>query len=136
MSRLVGLVSGLIFGIGLILGGMTDPMKVKAFLDIGGAWDPSLAFVMGGGVAVAAAAFAVARRRQRAWTGASMEIPTSRVIDLRLIGGGLLFGVGWGIGGFCPGPALVALGSGMGEAAVFTVAMVAGMWLHDRVVAR
>jgi uncharacterized protein len=133
MRNVFALVSGLVFGLGLIAGGMTDPAKVKGFLDLFGAWDPSLAMVMGGAIAVGVFAFAAARRRTRSWTGDLMEIPTSTVIDRRLIVGGVLFGIGWGIGGFCPGPALVAMGSGLGSAWLFVVAMVAGMVLHDRV---
>ncbi len=136
MSKLIGFVSGLVFGLGLILAGMTDPRKVKAFLDLAGAWDPSLALVMGGAIALGVFVFARAARRERSWAGELMEIPTSRVVDRRLIVGGILFGVGWGIGGFYPGPALVALGSGMPEAGVFVVAMLAGMVFHDRVLAR
>ncbi|MEY4751221.1 MAG: hypothetical protein RIQ60_3435 [Pseudomonadota bacterium] len=136
MRYFIALLSGLVFGLGLIAGGMTDPAKVKAFLDLFGAWDPSLAFVMGGAIAVGVVAFALARRRTRSWTGDAMELPTSRVIDRRLLGGGALFGIGWGIGGFCPGPALVALGSGLGSAWVFVPAMLAGMWLHDRLLTR
>ena len=132
MNNIFGFVSGLAFGLGLILAGMTDPMKVKGFLDLAGAWDPSLALVMGGAIAMGVLAFALARRRQRSWTGTPMEIPTNRTIDRRLVAGGVLFGIGWGIGGFCPGPALVALGSGMGAAAVFVAAMLAGMVIHDR----
>ena len=129
-------LSGLLFGLGLIAGGMTDPAKVKAFLDLFGAWDPSLALVMGGAILVGVFAFAAARRRSRLWTGDPMELPNSRVIDRRLLLGGVLFGTGWGIGGFCPGPALVALGSGLGSAGVFVLAMLAGMWLHDRLAKR
>lgn len=135
MSQVFGFLSGLVFGLGLILAGMTDPRKVKAFLDLAGAWDPSLALVMGGAIAVGVFAFARAGRRQRSWAGELMEIPSTRVVDRRLIVGGILFGVGWGIGGFCPGPALVALGSGMTEAAVFVAAMLAGMVLYDRCLA-
>jgi uncharacterized protein len=136
MDKTFGFLSGLIFGLGLILAGMTDPLKVKAFLDLAGAWDPSLALVMGGAIALGVFVFARAARRERSWTGEPMEIPTSRVIDARLIVGGILFGVGWGIGGFCPGPALVALGSGMTQAGVFVLAMLAGMVLHDRFLVR
>ena len=132
MRELMALSSGLVFGLGLILGGMTDPGKVKGFLDVAGAWDPSLALVMGGAIAVGVFAFAVARRRSRSWGGDRMDIPTSRVIDARLIAGGVLFGTGWGLGGFCPGPALVAMSAGLGSAAVFVIAMLAGMVLHDR----
>jgi hypothetical protein len=136
MGKCISLLSGLLFGLGLILAGMTDPRKVKAFLDLAGAWDPSLALVMGGAIALGVVVFARAAGRQRSWTGDAMEIPTSRVIDRRLIGGGVLFGIGWGIAGFCPGPALVALGSGMAEAGLFVAAMLAGMVLHDRFLAR
>ena len=132
MSNLFGFVSGLIFGIGLILAGMAEPLKVKGFLDLAGAWDPSLALVMGGAIALGALAFARAKRRERSWTGAPMEIPTNRTVDRRLVTGGVLFGIGWGIAGFCPGPALVALGSGMGAAGIFVAAMLVGMVIHDK----
>jgi uncharacterized membrane protein YedE/YeeE len=132
MRNLIALVSGLVFGLGLIAGGMTDPAKVKGFLDLFGAWDPSLALVMGGAIAVGIFAFAAARQRTRSWTGEPMEIPTITVIDSRLIVGGVLFGIGWGIGGFCPGPALVAMGGGLGSAWLFVIAMVVGMVIHDR----
>lgn len=131
MNSFFALASGLVFGIGLILAGMTEPLKVKGFLDLAGAWDPSLALVMAGAIAVGVLAFARARRRERSWTGALMEIPTSRSVDARLVTGGVLFGVGWGIAGFCPGPALVALGSGMGAAGIFVAAMLVGMVIHD-----
>jgi uncharacterized membrane protein YedE/YeeE len=136
MGNLFGFASGLAFGLGLILAGMTDPLKVKGFLDLAGAWDPSLALVMGGAIALGVLVFARAARRDRSWTGTAMEIPANRTIDRRLVLGGVLFGVGWGIAGFCPGPALVALGSGMGAAGVFVAAMLAGMVLHDRFLAR
>jgi uncharacterized membrane protein YedE/YeeE len=132
MGNLFGLISGLIFGLGLILAGMTEPLKVKGFLDLAGAWDPSLALVMGGAIALGIVAFAQAKGRELSWTGARIEIPTNRTIDARLILGGVLFGAGWGIGGFCPGPALVALGSGMGEAGIFVAAMLVGMVAHDK----
>lgn len=132
MRDFIALISGLVFGLGLIASGMTDPAKVKNFLDVFGAWDPSLALVMGGAIAVGVFAFAAARKRTRSWTGEMMEIPSSTVIDRRLMVGGLLFGIGWGIGGFCPGPALVAMGSGLGSAWLFVAAMLAGMVLHDR----
>ena len=132
MRTLIALTSGLVFGLGLIASGMTNPAKVKGFLDLYGAWDPSLALVMGGAIAVGVFGFAAARRRSLSWTGERMELPTQRAIDTRLVGGGVLFGIGWGIAGFCPGPAVVALGGGLGQAAIFVVAMLAGMWLHDR----
>lgn len=136
MGNVFGFVSGLAFGLGLILAGMTDPLKVKGFLDLAGAWDPSLALVMGGAITLGVFVFARAAKRERSWSGAVMEIPANRTIDGRLVLGGVLFGVGWGIAGFCPGPALVALGSGMGAAGVFVAAMLAGMVLHDKFLAR
>ncbi len=132
MSPIFGFVSRLIFGLGLILAGMTEPLKVKGFLDIAGAWDPSLGLVMGGAIAVGAVAFALARRRKKSWSGAPMEIPTDQTTDKRLVIGGALFGIGWGIGGFCPGPALVALGSGSASAAIFVVAMRWAWWCTTR----
>ena len=132
MRCLFALASGLVFGLGLIVGGMTDPAKVKGFLDLFGAWNPSLALVMGGAISVAVFAFAAARRRTLSWTGEHMELPVNTVIDRRLLAGGMLFGVGWGICGFCPGPALVALSSGLPAAWVFVIAMLVGMLGHDR----
>ena len=132
MHTLIALLSGLVFGLGLIAGGMTDPAKIKGFLDLFGAWDPSLALMMCGAIAIAVFAFAAARRRATSWTGEPIELPTTTLIDRRLIGGGALFGVGWGIAGFCPGPAVVALGSGLGAAWIFVPAMLVGMWIHDR----
>ncbi|MFM2054046.1 MAG: hypothetical protein RL456_2083 [Pseudomonadota bacterium] len=131
LAHLCALLAGLVFGLGLIAAGMTEPLKVKAFLDLAGAWDPSLALVMGGAIAVGAAAFAHARRRGRTWGGQPLDIPSSTRIDARLLIGGVLFGTGWGLAGICPGPALVALGSGAGDAALFVAAMLAGMALHD-----
>ena len=136
MGSLFGFISGLVFGIGLILAGMADPLKVKGFLDLAGAWDPSLALVMGGAIALGIVAFALAKRRELSWTGAPIEIPSNRSIDTRLILGGVLFGAGWGIAGFCPGPALVALGSGMGAAGIFVAAMLVGMVVHDKFMVR
>jgi uncharacterized membrane protein YedE/YeeE len=132
MGPVFGLLSGLVFGLGLLLAGMTDPLKVKAFLDLAGAWDPSLGLVMGGAIALGVFVFGRAARRALSWTGAAMEIPALRTIDSRLVLGGLLFGIGWGIAGFCPGPALVALGGGMGAAGIFVAAMLAGMVVHDK----
>ena len=133
MTRwIAAFAAGLIFGIGLIVAQMTNPAKVIGFLDITGAWDPSLAFVMGGAIAVGVFAFAAAKRRTVSWTGEHMELPRSTVIDTRLLVGGGLFGAGWGLGGFCPGPAIVALGGGLPAAGIFIVAMLAGMVGHDR----
>lgn len=136
MTSVFSLLSGLVFGIGLIASGMTDPVKVKGFLDLFGAWNPSLAFVMAGAIAVAVVAFATARRRTVSWTGAHIEIPTNTVVDRRLVGGGALFGAGWGIAGFCPGPALVAASAGSSLALGFVAAMLIGMALHDRLLAK
>ena len=131
MRYAFALLSGLVFGVGLIAAGMTDPAKIKGFLDLLGAWDPSLALVMVGAIGVATFAFARARVQTTSWTGEHMEVPTNMAIDSRLVGGGVLFGVGWGIAGFCPGPAIVAAGSGMLQAWLFVAAMLSGMALHD-----
>ncbi|HKU85934.1 MAG TPA: DUF6691 family protein [Casimicrobiaceae bacterium] len=127
MIPIAAFVSALVFGLGLIVSGMFNPSKVLGFLDVAGAWDPSLAFVMAGAVTVAAVAFRFAARRKVSLLGAPMQFPAGRRIDRRLIVGSTLFGVGWGIAGFCPGPALVALGMGENKALVFTIAMLAGM---------
>jgi uncharacterized protein len=127
MNRIVEFAVGLLFGLGLILGGMTDPGKVLAFLDLAGAWDPSLAFVMAGAIAVGVVAFAAARRRTKAILGGVMALPQRRDIDRRLIVGSLVFGIGWGLAGFCPGPAIVAAGGGFWQAWLFVAAMLAGM---------
>ena len=132
MRIFLAIASGLLFGIGLIAGGMTDPTKVQGFLDVFGHWDPSLAFVMGGAILVGIVGFAMARRRTLAWSGEAIELPQSRAVDKRLLAGGVLFGIGWGMGGLCPGPAITALGAGFVPAAWFVAAMLLGMWLHDR----
>jgi uncharacterized membrane protein YedE/YeeE len=132
MIQLFALLSGLVFGIGLCLSGMTDPGKVLGFLDLAGEWDPSLVLVMGGAVAIGAVAFALAGRRARTWVfGDRFELPTRRDIDARLVAGSLTFGIGWGLAGICPGPAIALLGLGRPEALVFVVAMLAGMLLYD-----
>jgi len=128
---IAALLSGLVFGLGLILSGMANPEKVLGFLDLAGAWDPSLAFVMGGAILVGLIAFTVARRRTRSFLGFDMKLPTSTRLDPKLMIGSLMFGVGWGIAGFCPGPGLVALGAGETKAAVFVVAMIAGMGVYE-----
>ena len=131
MATFFALLAGAVFGIGLIVSGMADPAKVLGFLDLAGAWDPSLAFVMGGAVLVGAFAFAIAGKRTVSLLGLQMRMPASTRLDRRLVGGSLLFGVGWGIAGFCPGPALVALGMGEQKALVFVAAMLAGMGLFE-----
>ncbi len=127
MVALIAFVSGLVFGLGLIISGMANPAKVLGFLDVAGAWDPSLAFVMGGAVLVTAVGFALLRRRRASLSGEPLRWPTATRVDVRLAVGSLAFGVGWGLAGFCPGPALVAASAGVPEALVFVAAMVAGM---------
>lgn len=131
MNRLTEFLVGLLFGLGLLLSGMTDPGKVIGFLDLFGAWDPSLALVMGGAILVGVFAFAVAKKRTTTFLNEALHLPTSSDIDKRLLVGGLMFGVGWGLAGFCPGPALVSLGTGEPKAAVFVLAMLAGMVLFE-----
>ncbi|MFN9725976.1 DUF6691 family protein [Acidovorax sp.] len=131
--RISEFVVGLLFGLGLIISGMTDPGKVLGFLDLAGPWDPSLAFVMGGAIGVGVFAFAVARRRTQSFLGGAMHMPTARDIDRRLVLGSLAFGIGWGIAGFCPGPAIVSAASGQAQAMVFVLAMAVGMWVMDGV---
>lgn len=131
MQILVAAIVGLVFGLGLIISGMADPAKVLNFLDLTGRWDPSLAFVMGGAILVGLVAFRFVARRTKSLLGDPMRLPTAQHIDRRLVLGGLAFGVGWGLAGFCPGPALVSLASGHAEAVVFTIAMVAGMGVFE-----
>ena len=131
------LLAGLVFGLGLVVSGMANPAKVLGFLDLAGAWDPSLAFVMAGAIAVAALAFALAKKRTVSFLGAAMKLPgSSRDIDRRLVIGSVLFGIGWGVAGFCPGPGLVALGMGEIKALVFVAAMLLGMGLFELIVRR
>ncbi|MFZ1545528.1 MAG: YeeE/YedE family protein [Candidatus Nitrotoga sp.] len=131
MQVLMAFITGLIFGLGLILSGMTDPAKVVGFLDIAGAWDPSLVFVMGGAILIAAIAFYFARTRQKALLGDVMRLPTASQIDRRLVLGGLVFGAGWGLAGYCPGPALVSLANGGSKPLIFVVAMITGMVIFE-----
>ena len=123
--------AGLVFGAGLIVSGMSDPGKVIGFLDLAGLWDPSLAFVMGGAILVGFFAFRVARKRAQSFFGGAMRLPAAEDIDRRLMLGSIVFGAGWGLAGFCPGPALVSLGSGQDQAAWFVFAMLAGMALYE-----
>jgi uncharacterized protein len=129
MSRAIEFLVGLLFGWGLLLSGMTDPGKVQGFLDLFGAWDPSLALVMGGAIAVGFFAFALAKKRTVTFAGGVLKLPTSRDIDQRLVVGSLIFGAGWGLAGFCPGPAIVSMASGQAKAVVFVLAMLGGMLL-------
>lgn len=127
VHRLSEFAVGLLFGLGLLLSGMTDPGKVLGFLDLAGAWDPSLALVMGGAIAVGFFAFGAAKNRTTNFFGGALHLPTAKDIDKRLVIGGLLFGAGWGLAGFCPGPGIVTMATGEPKAAVFVVAMIAGM---------
>ena len=128
---LISFICGLIFGVGLIISGMANPEKVLGFLDLAGKWDPSLAFVMAGAILVGFFAFLYAKRRKTTLLGKELKLPTAKHIDRRLVLGSILFGAGWGLAGFCPGPALVALGTGLPKAIVFIVAMLAGMGLFE-----
>lgn len=131
MHRITEFFVGLLFGLGLLLSGMTDPGKVLGFLDLFGAWDPSLAFVMGGAIAVGFFAFALARKRTTNFLGGALHLPKATQIDRRLVLGGLTFGAGWGLAGFCPGPGIVSMASGEVKAAVFVAAMVVGMAVYE-----
>jgi len=131
MYALLAFGAGLLFGFGLIVSGMANPAKVLGFLDIAGRWEPSLALVMAGANAVGLAGFAVAGKRTATLLGTPMMLPTARMIDRRLVAGSVIFGIGWGIAGFCPGPALVALGAGHLKALVFVAAMIAGMGIFE-----
>lgn len=129
----VSLVAGLIFGFGLSLSGMLDPVRVRGFLDIAGAWDPTLMFVLGGAVSVSAIGYVLSRRFSGPAFDAQFDVPTRRAIDRELIAGAIIFGIGWGIAGLCPGPAIASLSLGLVPTVVFVVAMIVGMILHDRV---
>ena len=131
MFIFTSLLAGLVFGLGLIVSGMANPAKVIGFLDLAGNWDPSLALVMGGAIGISFFAFLFAQKRSRSLIGADMRLPGGRDIDRRLVVGGLLFGVGWGIAGFCPGPGLVALGMGEVKALIFVTSMLIGMIVFE-----
>ena len=131
MQVLMALLTGLVFGVGLIISGMTDPSKVIGFLDLAGEWDPSLAFVMAGAILVGVFAFRFATTRSQAILGGSMRLPTDRRIDRRLVLGALAFGAGWGLAGYCPGPVLASLATGGSKPLIFTMAMLAGMVIFE-----
>jgi LPXTG-motif cell wall-anchored protein len=131
MGLLAALISGLLFGVGLMVSGMANPAKVLGFLDLAGRWDPSLAFVMAGAIAVGSIGFLFAKRRKKSLLGLPMQIPANSSVTLRLILGSAVFGVGWGLAGFCPGPALVAMGAGFPKAWGFVAAMLGGMMVFE-----
>lgn len=131
VNIIVSLISGLLFGLGLIFSGMADPSKVLGFLDLAGLWDPSLAFVMGGAVLVGSAFYPLATRRTKSISGAPMRVPVAAGVDRRLVLGGVTFGVGWGLDGYCPGPALVSVAYGGLKPLVFVFAMLAGMGIFE-----
>ena len=127
MTILLSFSIGLIFGLGLIVSGMSDPAKVLGFLDITGSWDPSLTLVMVGAIALGFVAFQFAKRRNTSLLGMPMQIPAVRYIDKQLVVGSAIFGIGWGLAGICPGPAFILLGAGTNKSIVFMLAMLAGM---------
>jgi len=131
MRILMALITGLVFGIGLIVAGMTNPAKVLGFLDLAGRWDPSLGLVMAGAILVALPAFRLAARRRQSLLGEPMHLPTATRIDRRLLLGSLAFGAGWGLAGFCPGPALASLATGAVQPLIFCTAMLAGMGIFE-----
>ncbi len=131
LTALTALIAGTVFGAGLAISGMMNPAKVIGFLDIAGDWDPTLAFVMGGAVLVAAPGFAVLRKRGQTVFGGKLNLPTRQDLDARLLGGAALFGLGWGLAGFCPGPAIAGLATGIGGVYAFAAAMIAGMLLFQ-----
>lgn len=131
MGKISAFFCGLLFGFGLLLAGMANPAKVQAFLDLAGLWDPSLALVMGAAIAVAILPFTWAKKQARAVLGAPMQLPTKREVDRRLVIGSLMFGIGWGIAGICPGPALATVLTGHWQLLLFVLAMLAGMLIFE-----
>lgn len=136
MRPLTALLAGLLFGIGLLLSGMANPAKVLGFLDLAGLWDPSLALVMAGAIGAAFVPMQWAKRQSRSLLDAPMRLPQARDLDRRLIGGGFVFGIGWGVAGICPGPALAMLLSGHWQVVLFVAAMLAGMFLFTALESR
>lgn len=129
-KNISALIAGVIFGLGLMLSGMTDPKKVIGFLDIAGHWDPSLMFVMIGAIAVSYFAFRQAKKRTHSFIGEQIQLPITQQIDKSLVLGAIIFGIGWGLVGLCPGPALVVLTLGGYEVVLFVLAMLTGMEIH------
>ena len=131
LKNMIGLLAGLLFGFGLLISGMTDPVKVQGFLDVFGAWDISLALVMGGGLMVAIVGVQLAKRQKTSWIGTLIEMPIKTTINKKLLIGAMLFGIGWGLVGICPGPGIVLLGTGQWQAYVFIPAMIVGMLIYQ-----
>lgn len=131
LKNIIGLLVGLLFGFGLLISGMTDPVKVQGFLDVFGAWDISLALVMGGGLMIAIVGVQLAKRQGNSWIGTLIEMPTKTKINKKLLIGAMLFGIGWGLVGICPGPGIVLLGTGQWQAYVFVPAMIIGMLMYQ-----
>ena len=132
MKALIAWSAGLLFGLGLVLGGMTRPDVVLGFLDVFGHWNPQLAFVMGGAMMTTALGYRLVLGRERPLFESRFQLPTARTLDRRLLGGAALFGVGWGLAGYCPGPALASLGSGAPGLLLFVALMAVGWWLAAR----
>ncbi|ERL55604.1 DUF6691 family protein [Psychrobacter aquaticus] len=131
LKNIIGLLAGLLFGFGLLISGMTDPVKVQGFLDVFGAWDISLALVMGGGLIIAIIGVQLAKLQPSSWIGTSIDMPSKTTINKRLLIGAMLFGIGWGLVGICPGPGIVLLGTGQWQAYIFIPAMVMGMLIYQ-----
>ncbi|WBM59857.1 YeeE/YedE family protein [Providencia sp. PROV188] len=127
MPIIIALVSGILFGLGLLLAGMGNPAKILAFLDITGNWDPSLLVTMAVGMVISGIAFQLVKKRKTSVLNCPLQIPTSKVIDKKLVIGSVLFGLGWGLGGICPGPAILLTGMGLTQGILFALAMIAGM---------
>jgi uncharacterized membrane protein YedE/YeeE len=133
MRNLIALLIGTLFGVGLIVSGMTNPEKVIGFLDFAGLWDPSLAFVMIGGIGIGLIGFTIAKKKPVSYLKIPILLPATTTVDLKLVTGSAIFGIGWGLAGICPGPALVALGAGISEALLFVISMLAGMGVYQLV---
>jgi uncharacterized membrane protein YedE/YeeE len=136
MKMWMALLAGLLFGAGLSLGGMTQPAVVLGFLDLAGAWNPRLLFVMAGAVATTALGYRLAWRARRPWFDDAFKLPVAQQVDARLAFGAALFGIGWGMAGYCPGPALASLGAGMAPVCVLVAMMVLGWWLAAKLPVR
>ncbi len=133
MLVIMAFLCGLIFGAGLLISGLANPEKVLGFLDLSQAWDPSLAFVMIGAIAVGIIGFALVKGRKTAFCGVPILLPDNNTVDRTLVVGAILFGLGWGLAGICPGPSLILLGAGIGKGLLFVLSMLAGMWIVTRV---